>query len=53
MARIDGVAESFELSRLEAMGVLERLPAEADLTGFKRLSTQNGEKLASQTIANW
>ena len=40
LALIDGIAESFELSRLEAMGVLERLPEGADLSGYKRLSTK-------------
>ncbi|CAE7814501.1 unnamed protein product [Symbiodinium sp. KB8] len=40
LALIDGIAESFELPRLESMGVLERLPAGADLSGYKRLSTK-------------
>ncbi|CAE7526382.1 unnamed protein product, partial [Symbiodinium sp. CCMP2456] len=40
LASVDGIAEAFELSRLEAMGVLERSPVGADLTGFKRLSTK-------------
>ena len=40
LAHIDDIAEAFELARLETMNVLERLPATADFSGFKRLSTK-------------